>query len=75
MAVKFDQSIHYMKTIHNHIKEIADAKQLSALDLCKKVIEKMKLPPTAVNILVARAFQSNLKYLDNDLSGYPVSSA
>jgi len=65
IPVKFDQSINYLKTIHNQIKEIKNAKELIPLELCKKVIANMGLPPVAVNPLVAKAFQSNIRNLDN----------
>lgn len=67
IAIKFNQSIGYMKTIHKHIAEIENVKDYPPLELCKKVIEKMKLPPVAVNPLAAKAFQSNVRNIDSDI--------
>lgn len=67
IALKFSQSIGYIKAIHKHISGIENAKGYPPLELCKKVIEKMKLPPVAINPLVARAFQSNIRNMDNAL--------
>ncbi len=61
---KLDESVNYLKTIHRHILEVDDPGNLSPMDLCKKVVDKMGLPPAAVNPLVAQSFQSHVKNPD-----------
>ena len=57
---KMDQSINYLFTIHKAIRDIENAESCSPMDLCKAVVEKLGLPPAAINPLVAKSFQSNI---------------
>jgi hydroxyacylglutathione hydrolase len=58
---KMDQSIGYLLNIHKTIKNISKADSYPPIDLCKAVVEKMGLPDSIINPLVAKSFQSNLK--------------
>lgn len=64
---KINKSINYFKALHKTISEIENVKALEPMELCNQVINKMKLPPVAVNSLVAKSFQSNVMALDNDI--------
>lgn len=57
---KMEQSINYLITIHKVIRDIENAQSFSPMDLCKTVVEKMRLPAAAINQLVAKSFQSNI---------------
>ncbi len=67
IMAKMNQSINYFKIIHKTISEIDEVKTLDPMSLCKQVINKMGLPSVAVNPLVAKSFQSNVKVLDKDI--------
>ena len=62
---KMDQSINYLLKIHKIIKGINKANEYQPLELCRIVVEKLGLPQAAINQLVAKSFQSNLKFLDS----------
>ncbi len=57
---KMDQSIDYLITIHKTISDIENAESYSPIELCKIVVEKMGLSASAINLLVAKSFQSNI---------------
>ena len=57
---KMDQSIDYLVTIHETIRDIKSAESYFPMDLCKIVVERMGLPPAAINPLVAKSFQSHI---------------
>ncbi len=61
---KMDQSTDYLFSIHKTIKDIEKAENYSPIDLCKMVVGKLNLSPAAINPLVAKSFQSNLKVLN-----------
>ena len=65
ISEKLNQSINYLLNIHEVIKEINKADEHQPIDLCKTVVEKMGLTSAAINPLVAKSFQSNLKVLNN----------
>lgn len=67
VTAKMDKSIGYFKALHKIITGIPNANNLQPMDLCKQVIEKMGLPPVAVNPLVAKSFQSNICNKDNSV--------
>jgi hydroxyacylglutathione hydrolase len=60
---KLDESIKYLFLIHETIKEINNENKYQPLELCKRVVEKMGLPTAALNPLVAKSFQSNVRVL------------
>ena len=37
---------------------------MNPMELCRRVVVELGLPPMAVNPLVAKSLESNLKYLD-----------
>jgi hydroxyacylglutathione hydrolase len=58
---RMDESIAYLKRIHKAvINNSSNEKQQNIMDLCKKVVDELGLPPFAVNPLVAKAFTSSL---------------
>lgn len=61
ISEKMIKSIGYFKLLHETINKTENAKQLTPMELCAKVIEKLGLPPVAVMPLTAKAFQSNLQ--------------
>lgn len=67
VMTKMNQSINYFKIIHKTISGIDDVKTLDPMSLCEQVINEMRLPPVAVNPLVAKSFQSNVKVLDKNI--------
>jgi hydroxyacylglutathione hydrolase len=60
------ESIAYLERIHNTvISSSIDGGQQDIMELCKKVVSDLGLPPFAVNPLVARAFASSLAVEQN----------
>jgi glyoxylase-like metal-dependent hydrolase (beta-lactamase superfamily II) len=58
---RMDESIAYLKRIHTAvINNSRNEKQQNIMELCKKVVSELGLPPFAVNPLVAKAFASSL---------------
>ena len=58
---KMDESIVYLNRIHTAvINNSRGERQQDLMELCKKVVSELDLPPFAVNPLVAKAFASSL---------------
>jgi len=61
----------YLKRIHKAvIKNSSNEKQQNIMDLCKKVVGELGLPPFAVNPLVAKAFASSLAAEQNQKTAH-----
>ncbi len=59
---RMEKSLAYLRRIHNTVIEAGNSgKRQDIAELCKKVVKKLGLPPSAVNPLVARAFASSLE--------------
>lgn len=56
---RIERSLKYFSSIHETVQSVA-RKDQDRLELCKIVVEKMGLPPFAVNPLVANAMASSL---------------
>ncbi|MFH1061516.1 MAG: MBL fold metallo-hydrolase [Candidatus Omnitrophota bacterium] len=56
-----DQSLDYLSRVHNAVIQTARQSELTPLELCAKVVEKLKLPVGAINPLVAASLQVNIK--------------
>ena len=62
IAQRMEESIAYLQLIHRTVLTSHDVlKQDDIMDLCKKVVSELCLPPFAVNPLVAKAFASSIK--------------
>jgi len=58
---RMDESIVYLNRIHTAvINNSRGGRQQDLMELCKKVVSELDLPPFAVNPLVAKAFASSL---------------
>lgn len=58
---RMEKSIAYLQRIHSAvISACNDRSRQDIMELCKKVVGKLGLPPFAVNPLVARSFASSL---------------
>ena len=61
ISERMDKSIAYLKRIHTAvINNSSNEKQQNIMELCKKVVSELGLPPFAANPLVAKAFASSL---------------
>ena len=58
---KMDQSIGYLEKIHRTIQSIPDARTLQREELCRRVVDILKLPADAVNPLVIRSLYLNAR--------------
>ena len=58
---KIEKSLGYFKLLNQTIHSVENAKDLEPMELCKSVIEKLKMPPAVVNPLVAKSFQSHFR--------------
>jgi len=61
-----DESLHYLQHIHKTVINSADndSSRVSS-ELCERVLEKLGLPKITANPLVAKSFESSLKFRDN----------
>jgi DNA-binding XRE family transcriptional regulator len=57
---KMNQSIDYLKKIRQTINGIENVKELDRMELCRRVVDSMGLPPVAVNPLVSRSLFLNV---------------
>ena len=61
ISERMDKSIAYLKRIHTAvINNSSNEKHQNIMELCKKVVSELGLPPFAANPLVAKAFASSL---------------
>lgn len=64
-----DESLHYLQQIHTTVINSADIdSSFVSSELCEKVLEKLGLPGITVNPLVAKSFESSLKFRDKTLT-------
>lgn len=59
-----DESLDYLQTVHNAVMQLSQQFDLNPMQLCAKVVEKLNLPVGAINPLVAKSLQCNLKIGD-----------
>ncbi len=64
---RMSQSLEHLLRIHATVCEISAGQDVNALQLCKQVVQKLGLPPGAVNPLVARGFVSSLTHCQGAL--------
>ncbi len=61
VSKRMEESIAYLQRIHSTVISCSnDGIQQDIMELCKKVVNELGLPPFAVNPLVAKAFASSL---------------
>ena len=58
-----DAGLEYLQKIHDIVTETVNKTDKDPMELCKGVVSALGLPQAAVNPLVAKSFQSNLKIL------------
>ncbi|KAF5416707.1 MAG: Metallo-beta-lactamase fold-containing protein [Candidatus Methanogaster sp.] len=64
--ILMDESLHYLQHIHTTVINNADNdSSWVSSELCEKVLEKLGLPKITANPLVAKSFESSLKFRDN----------
>jgi glyoxylase-like metal-dependent hydrolase (beta-lactamase superfamily II) len=68
---KMDLSLDYLKKIHTAVIASAGNDNPDPMELTRKTVALLGLPPQAVNPLLARTFAANLRVRDKDL---PVDS-
>ena len=57
-----DEGLGYLQTIHQAVMKVAgDDRSLDSMELCQRVVAELGLPNTAVNVLVAKSFESNYR--------------
>lgn len=60
-----DKSMLYLQSIHEMVRAICtNNHSLTPLDVCRTLFEKLNLPASAANPLVARSVASHMKYKD-----------
>ncbi len=60
-----DSGLDYLLRIHDAVIKVADSDaSLGSMELCKWVLEDLRLPKAMANPLVARSFQASLSMLD-----------
>ncbi len=62
-----DESLDYLKKIHDALEKTKNARGLAPMELCKEVCARLGLPAAAVNSLTARSLQSNVAVLGKEL--------
>jgi glyoxylase-like metal-dependent hydrolase (beta-lactamase superfamily II) len=62
---RMNESLQLFYKIHQAVCTQAEP-GLSEIDLCKKVVTALSLPPVAVNPIMAKAFASSVKHCGND---------
>jgi glyoxylase-like metal-dependent hydrolase (beta-lactamase superfamily II) len=64
---RIDEGLAYFKRLHGMVRQIQEEiPGTDYLDLCRRMVQGLGLPPIAVNPLVARSFGSHLPYLENE---------
>jgi glyoxylase-like metal-dependent hydrolase (beta-lactamase superfamily II) len=59
-----DESLLYLQRIHEAvIKIVGEQPSLDSMELCKQVLKELGLQDAMANPMIARSFQSNLKFL------------
>lgn len=62
-----EEGLRYLQRIHGAIREIAARSKVDdAMELCAEMVNILKLPPVAVNPLIAKSFVSHLKSIDRE---------
>jgi hydroxyacylglutathione hydrolase len=59
---RIDESLAWLRRIHETVIEAAKNGEKDPMELCRKVVGGLGLPPFAANPLVARAFASSLQH-------------
>lgn len=54
-----DKGLAYLQRIHDIVRKVSSGNDM--MELCKSVVFELKLPQSAINPLVAKSLQSNLK--------------
>jgi hydroxyacylglutathione hydrolase len=62
IARRMNESLQYLEKIHQSILRISEVKSIEPMELCRRVVDALGLPPAAVNPLVANGFSSSLAY-------------
>ncbi|MCP3932576.1 MAG: MBL fold metallo-hydrolase [Bacteroidetes bacterium] len=63
---RMKESITYLQRIHNAVINNCNSEiKQNIMELCKRVVSELGLPPFAVNPLVAKAFASSLSAIQN----------
>jgi len=71
ISKRMEESIAYLKRIHKAVTNCnSNEKQQNIMDLCKKVVGELGLPPFAVNPLVAKALTSSLAAEQNQKTAH-----
>lgn len=69
---RMEESLAYLQNIHNAvISTNSEGSRQDGMELCKKVVSKLGLPPFAVNPLVAGAFASSLAFEQDQKNAQP----
>jgi len=60
-----DEGVAHVNRIHRGVREITNNEAgMAPMQLCRKMVERLGLPETAINPIVAGSFASHMQYLD-----------
>lgn len=64
---RMGQSLDYLRQIHATVCEVSGGQEVEPMKLCSQVVQKLGLPPGAVNPLVVKGFISSLSHCQSPL--------
>ena len=62
IAQRMNDSLYYLDRIHQSVLQISGGKPIEPMELCQHVVDRLGLPPAAINPLVSKGFASSLAY-------------
>lgn len=62
IAQRMNETLQYLGRIHQSVLQISGGKPIEPMELCQQVVDRLGLPPAAINPLVAKGFISSLAY-------------
>ncbi|HMQ53468.1 MAG TPA: MBL fold metallo-hydrolase [Anaerolineae bacterium] len=68
IAQRMNQSLEHLLRIHSTVCEISAGQTVEPMSLCRQVVQKLGLPPGAINPLVAKGFVSSLGHCQGSLT-------
>jgi len=60
-----EEGLQYIVYLHEVVRKVAKAGPLDPIELCRRVVEQIGLPPAAINPLTARTFLAHLAVKDH----------
>lgn len=64
--LQMDKGLLYLQHIHDAVRACTDTESADLMDITRKTVEFLGLPPQAVNPLLARTFSANLRIRERE---------